>query len=285
MPVKTITIASGKGGTGKTTLSVHLAHLLAQRKHHVVIADADVEEPNTLLFLQPHSVHVKEATKPMPQWNKEACTLCGACAHYCHFNALFVLPNEVLISSALCHSCYACSERCPRGALPMVQERIGAISKGVCEGIVVVEGRLDVGQEMATPLIAQTLKEAKAQAKEFLVCDAPPGTSCSFVQTVRHSDYVVLVTEPTAFGLHDLTLAVEAVRALGKPFGVVVNRAGVGDDQVEQYCQREGIGVIGRFLHDKGVARYCAKGMLVGSEVRHFHSALEALAEQVEAWQ
>jgi len=282
MQSKTIAIGSGKGGTGKTTISTNLAHFLAGKNYHVVLADADVEEPNVSLFLRPDSLHVKVAIKQRPVWNKEACVLCGACASHCHFNAIIALPSEILVFPQLCHSCYACSELCPVGALPMAKERIGEIATGVCEGVVVVEGRLDVGQEMATPLIAQTLDAAKAHTKEIFLCDAPPGTSCSFVQTVRQSDYVVLVSEPTAFGLNDLTLAVKTVRALNKPFGVVINRVGMGDGAVEMYCEHEGIEVIGRFLHDKGVARCCALGVLAAQEVPHFKASLEVLAHHLE---
>ncbi|MBE0495731.1 MAG: ATP-binding protein, partial [Campylobacterales bacterium] len=278
MHPKTIAIASGKGGTGKTTISANLAHLLVERGHAVVLADVDVEEPNIFLFLRPNAVHVTVATKSRPSWDQAACVMCGACVSHCHFNALLALPYEILVFPQLCHSCFSCSELCKTGALPMIEERIGEIQRGECEGLVVVEGRLDVGQEMATPLIHQTLREAKHHAKEMLICDAPPGTSCSFVETARQSDYVVLVTEPTAFGLNDLTIAVKTVRALGKPFGVVINRVGMGGDAVEAYCEREGIAVIARFLHDKGVARQYALGKLAAQSVPHFQASLDVLA-------
>ncbi|NLC27512.1 MAG: P-loop NTPase [Campylobacteraceae bacterium] len=274
-----ITIASGKGGTGKTTLSTNLAAYIAKKSEFVVLADADVEEPNAALFLHPEVYRRSEAKKAHPKWDESACTLCGDCAKHCHFNALLALPNEILIFSNLCHSCYACSELCPTGALPMVEARIGEILEGKSHGVVLVEGRLDVGQEMATPLIVQTIEKAKESTNEktIFLCDAPPGTSCSFVEAVKDSKYVVLVTEPTLFGLNDLRLAIETAKALNKPCGVVINRVGMGNSLIEEYCKEQGVPVIGRIPHLRDIAKYYAKGELAYPHVPEFADALKQI--------
>lgn len=273
--MRQITVASGKGGTGKTTLSVNLAAFMASQNMDVVLADADVEEPNSALFSKPVWNQTIEATQPTPVWNKEACTLCGDCMRHCHFNAIMALPSEILVFPKLCHSCFACSELCPEFALPMEDTRIGEIKIGSSMGATCIEGRLDIGQEMATPLIAKTIQRAANESKEWLIVDAPPGTSCSFVESVKESEKVILVTEPTAFGLHDLEAAVETVRALKKPFGVVLNRIGMGDERVEEYCKNENIPIITKIAHDENIAKTYAKGQMVFENVEHFRVALE----------
>jgi MinD superfamily P-loop ATPase len=275
--MRQITIASGKGGTGKTTVSVNLAAFLSSRSHRVVLADADVEEPNSALFVKPVWQTAHEATKSVPAWDNAQCSLCGECASHCHFNAIIALPSEVLVFSKLCHSCFACSELCPKGALPMRATRIGEIRHGDALGVTFIEGRLDVGQEMATPLIAQTINQAREVTCDWLLVDAPPGTSCSFVETIKESDAVLLVTEPTPFGLHDLKAAVETVRALQKPFGVIVNRVGMGDEAVMRYCEQENIPVAATILHDVAIAKAYANGGLVFDKVAHFKASLEAI--------
>jgi len=278
--MRQITIASGKGGTGKTTLSVNLAAFLAAKCKDVVLADADVEEPNSALFSKPKWDEIITANKPTPVWNKDVCTLCGDCMRHCHFNAIMALPSEILVFPKLCHSCFACSELCSQFALPMEDSRIGEIKIGSSMGVTCIEGRLDIGQEMAAPLIAKTIKVGGGRAKDWLIVDAPPGTSCSFVESIKGGERVILVTEPTAFGLHDLEVAVETVRALKKPFGVVLNRAGMGDERVEEYCERENITIIAKIAHDEEIAKTYAKGEMIFQKVEHFKLALE----EVEAF-
>mgnify|MGYP000499625650 CR=1 FL=1 len=277
--MRQITIASGKGGTGKTTISVNLAAFLATQNTQVVLADADVEEPNSALFSKPDWNETIQATKPTPVWNRDSCTLCGDCMRHCHFNAIMALPSEILVFPKLCHSCFACSELCPEFALPMQDTPIGEIKIGSSLGVTCVEGRLDVGQEMATPLIAKTIQRASQENKEWLIVDAPPGTSCSFIESIKESQKVILVTEPTAFGLHDLKAAVESVRALKKPFGVVLNRVGMGDERVEEYCARENIPIIAKIAHDENIAKTYANGEMVFQSVDHFRLALEQIRD------
>lgn len=210
-----ITIASGKGGTGKTTLSTNLTSYLATQNRAVVLADLDVEEPNSALFLRGDLEKEQISYKMIPKWEEANCTFCGECAEVCNFNAIVALSDEIIVYPELCHSCYACSELCPTNSLPMTSERIGEIKAFASDGFSFVEGRLDLGQEMAVPLIAQTIKYVDEHFKNHIkIFDAPPGTSCPVIEASRGSDYVILVTESTPFGLNDLKLAVETMKVL-----------------------------------------------------------------------
>ena len=277
-----LSIASGKGGTGKTTLSVNLAHYLSHDKK-VVLGDLDVEEPNSLLFIASKLQEEKTAYKMVPKWESAKCTLCGECATNCNFNAIVALPSEILVFKELCHSCYACSELCPTDSLPMQREKIGTIKAYKNERFDFVEGRLDLGQEMAVPLIAQTMEYIKENFPNHLrIYDAPPGTSCPVIEAAKESDFVLLVTEPTPFGLNDLTLAVETMRVLDKEFAVVINRYGIGDNRVEKYCKNEDIDIAAKFYNDKEVAKLYAKGELIYPHIKHFRESLEELVNYLE---
>jgi MinD superfamily P-loop ATPase len=277
--MRQVTVASGKGGTGKTTLSLNLAAYLSEINQDVVLADADVEEPNSALYLKPKWEESIVATKAAPVWDEQKCVLCNQCASYCHFNAIMALPSEILVFPKLCHSCYACSQLCFAQALPMEEFPMGEIKVGSSMGFTCIEGRLDVGQEMATPLIAKTIQKASTIAKEWLIVDAPPGSSCSFLESIKQSQIVLLVTEPTPFGLHDLKAAVEATRALGKSFGVVLNRVGIGDSKVLEYCENEKIPIVAKIPHDEMIAKSCARGELVFQKVEDFKKALEDISQ------
>ncbi len=271
-----ITIASGKGGTGKTTLSTNLSSYLSSLGEKVVLADLDVEEPNSALFLQGVLKKEQICNKMIPKWEEADCTLCGECADVCNFNAIVALSDEILVYPELCHSCYACSELCPTGSLPMTPERIGEIKVFSTAGFNLIEGRLDLGQEMAVPLIAQTIDYVDENFPNHLkILDAPPGTSCPVIEASRGSDYVILVTESTPFGLNDLKLAVETMRVLEQKFGVIINRYGIGDNGVETYCQDEGIAIITKVQNDKEVAKLYSKGELIYPKIEHFKNALD----------
>lgn len=273
-----IAIASGKGGTGKTTLSVNLSSYLGENGKQIALSDLDVEEPNSSLFLDLVPKEENISYKMVPKWQSEDCTLCGECATNCNFNAIVALPSEILVCKELCHSCYACSELCPTNSLPMVREKIGTIKQYKTGNFDFVEGRLDIGQEMAVPLISQTIKFTKENFPHSIrIYDAPPGTSCPVIEATKESDFVLLVTEPTPFGLNDLTLAVETMRVIKKGFAVVINRYGIGDDQVEEYCKKEGIDIAAKFLNDKEVAKQYAKGELVYKKIDHFKESLLSL--------
>jgi len=273
-----ITIASGKGGTGKTTISTNLASYLTSLGKKVVLADLDVEEPNSALFLKGDLVEEKISNKMIPSWNKQDCTLCGECADVCNFNAILNLPTEIRVFSALCHSCYACSELCPTDSLPMKPSPIGKISIFKTNKFDLVEGRLDLGQEMAVPLIAQTIEYVDENYLNHIkLLDAPPGTSCPVIEASRFSDFVVLITESTPFGLNDLRLAVETMKVLEQNYGVIINRYGIGDNGVEEYCKEQNIPIITKIQNDKEVAKLYSKGELIYDKIEHFKDSLDEI--------
>ena len=275
-----ITIASGKGGTGKTTVSTNLTSYLANQGKKVVLADLDVEEPNSALFIASKLKNEKICNKMVPKWESENCTLCGKCAEVCNFNAIVALPSEILVFPELCHSCYACSELCPTNSLPMAPQRIGEIKEYEAKGFSFVEGRLDLGQEMAVPLISQTIDYIDENFKGYIeIFDAPPGTSCPVIEASRGSDFVVLITEATPFGLNDLKLAVETMRVLKQKFGVIINRYGIGNDSVEEYCKNENIPIITKIKNDKEVAKLYSKGELIYPKIEHFKNSLDEIVE------
>ena len=271
-----ITIASGKGGTGKTTLATNLSSYLARNKK-VVLADLDVEEPDSGLFIKGDLVVEKSCHKMIPQWVSDECALCGKCAEVCNFNAIVNLSKEILVFGELCHSCYACSELCPTASLPMKPNRIGALKHIKADNFDFVEGRLDLGEEQAVPLIAQVIDYVDEHFGDAAVkiFDAPPGTSCPVIEASRGSDFVVLVTEPTPFGLNDLKLAVGTMRVLKQNFGVIINRHGIGDASVENYCKAEEIPLITKIPNDRKIAELYSKGALIYPEYAPFKAALD----------
>lgn len=278
-----VTIASGKGGTGKTTISTNLTAYLAEHGKSVVLADLDVEEPNSGLFIQGKIKYDKIANKMVPHWDSTYCTYCGECANVCNFNAIVALSDEIIVHPELCHSCYACSELCPTTSLPMKAERIGEIKVFETKNFDSIEGRLDLGQEMAVPLIAQTIDYIDENYPNHIkLLDAPPGTSCPVIEASRESDFVILITEPTPFGLNDLTLAVETMKVLEKKIGVIINRHGIGNNIVEEYCAKEQIPIIAKVKNDRAVAQCYAKGELIYPQIEHFKDSIEEIANFLE---
>jgi len=273
-----ITIASGKGGTGKTTLSTNLSSYLTTLGKKVVLADLDVEEPNSSLFLDTKLKEENIAYKMIPNWVSDDCTLCGECAEVCNFNAIIDLPDEIKVYSQLCHSCYACSELCPTSSLPMREMPMGKISLFDANGFDLIEGRLNLGEEMAVSLISQTIEFVDKNYDGYIkLLDAPPGTSCPVIEASRFSDFVVLVTESTPFGLNDLKLAVETMKVLHQNYGVVINRYGIGDDGVEKYCQDEKIPIITKIQNDKEIAKLYSGGELLYEKIPHFKNSLDEI--------
>lgn len=274
-----IAIASGKGGTGKTTLSTNLAGYFAE-KGEVVLADLDVEEPNSGLFIKGESVFKEDKYKMIPEWEQEKCSLCGLCQEVCNFHAVIQLMDQIMVFPELCHSCYACSELCPADALPMIPKKIGELNHFQKDNLTFVESRLDIGQEQAVPLISQTNEYIdKHFHKEVLkLYDSPPGTSCPVIEAVKNADFVILVTEPTPFGLHDLKLAVDTLKELKKKFGVIVNRYGIGNDDVVNYCKKESIDLIAKIPNSRRIAELYSRGELIYQkipEVKHQFEEIE----------
>ena len=277
-PNPTIAIASGKGGTGKTTVAVHLAACLAEEGRSVQYLDCDVEEPNGHLFLKPKFERSEEASIPVPSINSTLCTSCGQCAKVCEFNAIAMI-NIPMVFRELCHGCGACSLACPVGAIREIPRPIGVVETGRSGSIAFVQGRLNVGEPMSPPLILAVKSHRAPNAIALL--DAPPGTSCPVVATVRGADCVVLVTEPTPFGLHDLSIAIDMLRPMGLPLGVVVNRADA-DRRVQDYCRANTIPILAELPDDRRVAETYARGDLLFDRLPEWHSYFTALWHQIE---
>jgi len=253
-----ISIASGKGGTGKTLVATSLALSLKDR-HRVQLLDCDVEEPNDHIFLKPVITRSEAVCIQIPKVDEKKCTYCGKCAEVCAYNAIAVFPEHVLVFPELCHGCGACSYLCPEKAISEEGRGIGVVEQGYSDSVEFVHGKLTIGEAMATPVIRQVKEYANPDG--VVIIDVSPGTSCPVVESIKDSDFCLLVTEPTPFGLNDLVLAMETVRELNIPFAVVLNRAGVGDKKVEEYCRKENIPILLTILLDTAIARLYSKGV------------------------
>jgi MinD superfamily P-loop ATPase len=278
-----ISVASGKGGTGKTTIAVNLA--LSLPKGEVQVIDCDVEEPNSHLFLSP-SIH--QATPVgilVPRIDEPKCTFCGKCAQVCEYHAIAVILKNVLVFDELCHGCGACSYLCPEKAIFEVERELGVVQEGNADGIPFANGVLNVGEPMASPLIRK-VKE-KIQKDKIVILDAPPGTACPVIETVKGSDFCLLVTEPTPFGLNDLELAVGMLEKLGIPMGVVINKSDIGDRKVWDYCESKHIPFLMEIPMDREIAESYSKGIPIvfqkPSYVQKFQNLFEKMEEVCES--
>lgn len=273
-----IAIASGKGGTGKTTLSTNFAAYLSEHGD-VVLCDLDVEEPNSGLFIKGNLVHKQNMYKMIPEWKEDDCALCGNCQKVCNFHAIIQLGSSIMVFPELCHSCYACSELCPTSSLPMVHKKMGELSHYQKGNLSFIESRLVIGEEQAVPLIAQTQKYIDDNFPKDIIqiFDSPPGTSCPVIEATKDADVVMLVTEPTPFGLHDLKLAVETMRELKKKIGVIVNRYGIGNDDVLDYCRAENIPLLAKIPNSRKIAEVYSSGNLVYNKFPEVKQQLEKI--------
>lgn len=278
----TLSIASGKGGTGKTTVAVNLA--LVAEGRAVQLLDCDVEEPNAHLFLKPKIENRAEVGIPVPAIDLVRCSFCGRCAEVCAFNALAVFQDQVMILEELCHGCGSCAYLCPEEAITERMRVIGVTESGSVGALKFAHGRLNPGEAMSPPLINAVRKLTLPES--MTIIDAPPGTSCPVVSAVSATDYCLLVTEPTPFGLNDLDLACRMVRKLGVPAGVVINRCDIGTDDVSDYCHRHGLPVLLKIPSDLKMARLYARGEPAVLHLPAWRSLFAELMRQIEAaWQ
>jgi len=275
-----IAIASGKGGTGKTTLATNLAVVAAELGRQVAYVDCDVEEPNGHLFLHPTIARHAPVQVVTPQVLEDVCDGCGQCARVCLFSALVWLGQKPLVFPELCHGCAACVLACPKHAIVERPREVGVVETGSSGAVGFAQGRLTIGEAKSPPVVRAV--RSAAPRVDWQIIDAPPGTSCPVVAAVRHCDLVILVTEPTPFGLHDLRLAVATMRRLGVPIAVVINRADVGDDRVDRYCAEEAIPVLLRIPDDRRVAEAYSRGELMVTAVPGMRAALRGLWERIE---
>ena len=253
-----ISIASGKGGTGKTLVATSLA-LSMKTTHEVTLLDCDVEEPNDHIYMRPRQIGSEAVSIPVPQVDESRCIGCGVCHDVCAFNAIAVLGKTVLVFNELCHGCGACATMCPVGAISEMPHEIGIVEEGDAGGLRFFDGVLTIGQPMAPPIIREVRRHTDPGG--LTIIDASPGTSCPVVEAIRESDYCILVTEPTPFGLSDLRLAVETVRELGLRHGAIINRCDIGDDRTEEYLRDEHIPVLMRIPLDERIARTYSRGI------------------------
>ena len=271
-----VAIASGKGGTGKTTLAVNMA---MSGFSHTILLDCDVEAPNAHLFLKPEWHARERVTVLKPVFDLDKCTGCGRCREACRFNAIVLLTGEPILFQELCHSCGGCARQCPVDAIEEVPFEVGTFEAGESGNLPFAHGLLDIGESRSSPLIERVKEEA--DCRELVLIDAPPGTSCPMVESVRDADYAVLVTEPTPFGLHDLKLAVDTVRRLEIPLGVVINRADLGDESVKTFCLEEKIPVLGEIPFDRRIAVLYSRGDVASVAIPEYRELFSSILERV----
>lgn len=274
-----ISVASGKGGTGKTLVATNLA-LSLKDKEKVQLLDCDVEEPNAHIFLKPTLDRSEPVCIPVPVVNEEKCTYCRRCAEVCAYKAIAVVKKKVLIFPQLCHGCGACTYLCPESAISEEGKEIGVVEWGRSDGVDFVHGKLAVGEAMAPPVIRRVKQQI--DASRVAIIDVSPGTSCPVVEAIRGSDFCILVTEPTPFGLNDLVLAVEVTKKLTIPCGVVINRAGVGDGKVEDYCAKNNIPLLLSIPLDMRIARLYSRGELLVEGMPEWRQPFRDLFENIK---
>jgi len=272
-----ISVASGKGGTGKTTVATNLACALGQS---VQLLDCDVEEPNAHLFLKPVIEARETVSTPVPAVDEDKCSYCRKCADICRFRAIAVFGETVMVFAELCHSCGGCMAVCPEGAITETGRELGVAERGRRSQVSFVHGRLRVGEAMAPPLIRHV--RSYGENNGISIIDAPPGTSCPVITAMKGADYVLMVTEPTPFGLHDLKLAVEAVELLGIPRGLVINRSDMGDAQVRDYAEAVGLPVLMEIPFDRRIAEAYSRGRLLVDEMPEWNDRFLYLFCRIE---
>ena len=272
-----ISVASGKGGTGKTTIATNLARSIGS---NVQLLDCDVEEPNAHLFINPSFEETETVFMPVPEVDEEKCTYCGKCAEICQFKAIAVVNENVLVFEELCHSCGGCWEVCPEGAITQSGRELGVIQKGHSNGLEFIHGKLRIGEAMSPPLIKKV--RSYENPEKLTIIDAPPGTSCPVIASMKDADFVILVTEPTPFGLYDLKLAVGAAQMMDIPLGLVINRSDLGDDNVRQYAHQMGFSILMEIPFDRKIAEAYSQGEMLVDVMPEWNDRFQRLHYKIE---
>lgn len=268
-----IAILSGKGGTGKTTVSTNLSIILNSN-----YIDCDVEEPNGFIFLKPDNIDKKNVEVDIPIIDETKCKLCGKCSEVCNFNALGKGKSRIMVFDKLCHNCGACSIACPTKALQYTKKTIGLIEEGKKDNIICKRGVLNIGEPIAVPILKELLQELPSGIN---LLDSPPGTSCNVVTTLQYADRAILVTEPTLFGLHDLKMAVELVKILKIPFGLIINKYDENNDLLEKYIEKENIYILGHIPYKKEIAKVYSKGNMI-IDIVEYREIFQDIARNIE---
>ncbi len=271
-----ISVASGKGGTGKTTIATNLALSLK----NVQFIDCDVEEPNAHIFIKPSIKHIEKVNVLMPKINYSFCNFCGKCAEFCQYNAIAVFEKQVLIFPELCHHCGGCKFICPKNAITEEEITIGKIKKGNANSIDFIAGELDIAQSPPSPLIRRLKKYISKHTN--IIIDAPPGTSCTMIESIEDSDFCILVTEPTPFGLNDLKLAISVVQKMNIKYGVVINQCDIGDNKVEEFCVNNKIDILMKIPYSRKIAEAYSKGESIISILPEYKFKFREMYEKIK---
>lgn len=272
----TIAVLSGKGGTGKTFVSVNLARVADQAYY----LDCDVEEPNGHFFLEREDIKVEDVSVLIPKVNSQLCTACGRCVEFCNFNALALIADHLLVFEEICHSCGGCMLVCPEDALVEENKIIGKIEKGQSKDITLYTGILNIGEVSGVPIIEKMLDIEKESSK-LIVIDCPPGTACSVMESIMYADYCLIVTEPTLFGLHNFKMVLELVDLFEKPYGVVINKSTSESNPLDEYCFQQQISIMARIPHDRKLATLISSGELVSEVEQEYNELFKKLLADI----